>query len=694
MSAINLKSITGITSITTPAGVDNQLTLHTNDTTQRVKVTQSGIEVVGIATFQDIDVDGHTNLDNVNIAGVTSVASLTSGRVVTVGTGGKLQDSNNLRFISGTGQLIATSFLGNGASLTYLNASTLASGTVPIARLGSSGTKNGSTFLAGDNTFKTISGVTINNNADNRLITGSGTANTLNGESGLTYDGSSLKVGTAVTITSAGAGFHAGIVTASAFKLLDGSAVGGVTSDAQYNTIGGTNAGDSFSGTSAVQNTLFGYNAGTAITSGDYHTLVGYEAGKSVTTSEQITAIGWKAATNVTTGEMNAAIGSQCLFNVTTGSKNTAVGLSGRGITTADSNTFVGHLTGDDTTTGGSNTALGASARCGTTCTYNLSLGAYSGSATCTGSHNIAAGYASGNVMTSAQGNVFLGYEAGKANTSADHNIGIGYRAMIAATTGGSNQCIGEMSLYSLTTGNSNIAMGIYAGGAITSGTQNVSLGRNAGDIITTGSNNICLGYQADASANNVSNEVTIGNSSITRFRIPGLGLDFNGANFDLGDNKKIRLGTGNDLKLYHNGTDSYIDNGTGNFYIRGVDEKWLYIQAKSGEESIICKDDGAVELYYDNTKKFETTSGGSKVSGDLDVVGHAFPNANNTYDLGTSGNRWRNLYINDLQLSNEGSTNDVDGTWGDWTLQEGEDKIFMINNRTGKKYSLKMEEQ
>ena len=694
MSAISLKSITGITSITTPAGVDNQLTLHTNDTTQRVKVTQSGIEVVGIATFQDIDVDGHTNLDNVNIAGVTSVASLTSGRVVTVGTGGKLQDSNNLRFISGTGQLIATSFLGNGASLTYLNASTLASGTVPIARLGSSGTKNGSTFLAGDNTFKTISGVTINNNADNRLITGSGTANTLNGESGLTYDGSSLKVGTAVTITSAGAGFHAGIVTASAFKLLDGSAVGGVTSDAQYNTIGGTNAGDSFSGTSAVQNTLFGYNAGTAITSGDYHTLVGYEAGKSVTTSEQITAIGWKAATNVTTGEMNAAIGSQCLFNVTTGSKNTAVGLSGRGITTADSNTFVGHLTGDDTTTGGSNTALGASARCGTTCTYNLSLGAYSGSATCTGSHNIAAGYASGNVMTSAQGNVFLGYEAGKANTSADHNIGIGYRAMISATTGGSNQCIGEMSLYSLTTGNSNIAMGIYAGGAITSGTQNVSLGRNAGDIITTGSNNICLGYQADASANNVSNEVTIGNSSITRFRIPGLGLDFNGANFDLGDNKKIRLGTGNDLKLYHNGTDSYIDNGTGNFYIRGVDEKWLYIQAKSGEESIICKDDGAVELYYDNTKKFETTSGGSKVSGDLDVVGHAFPNANNTYDLGTSGNRWRNLYINDLQLSNEGSTNDVDGTWGDWTLQEGEDKIFMINNRTGKKYSLKMEEQ
>ena len=72
MSQISLKSISGITSITTPTGVDNQLTLHTNDTTQRVKVTQSGIEVVGVATFQDIDVDGHTNLDNISVAGVST----------------------------------------------------------------------------------------------------------------------------------------------------------------------------------------------------------------------------------------------------------------------------------------------------------------------------------------------------------------------------------------------------------------------------------------------------------------------------------------------------------------------------------------------------------------------------------------------------------------------------------------------
>ena len=72
----------------------------------------------------------------------------------------------------------------------------------------------------------------------------------------------------------------------------------------------------------------------------------------------------------------------------------------------------------------------------------------------------------------------------------------------------------------------------------------------------------------------------------------------------------------------------------------------------------------------------------------------HIQPASDNNYDLGSSSKRWRNLYTTDLHLSNKGKTNDVDGTWGDWTLQEGENKIFMINNRTGKKYSLKLEEE
>ena len=76
-----------------------------------------------------------------------------------------------------------------------------------------------------------------------------------------------------------------------------------------------------------------------------------------------------------------------------------------------------------------------------------------------------------------------------------------------------------------------------------------------------------------------------------------------------------------------------------------------------------------------------------------LSGAGHFFPYTNNASDLGTSSKRWRNLYINDLQLSNEGNSNSVDGTWGDWTLQEGEEDIFMINNRSGKKYRMALQE-
>ena len=102
--------------------------------------------------------------------------------------------------INASGIVTASHFYGNGANLTALNASNISSGTVPSARLGS-GTASSSTFLAGDSTFKTITGTTINNNANNRVITGSGTANTLEGEANLTWDGNDLSLtGTAPAI--------------------------------------------------------------------------------------------------------------------------------------------------------------------------------------------------------------------------------------------------------------------------------------------------------------------------------------------------------------------------------------------------------------------------------------------------------------------------------------------------------------
>ena len=66
---------------------------------------------------------------------------------------------------------------------------------------------------------------------------------------------------------------------------------------------------------------------------------------------------------------------------------------------------------------------------------------------------------------------------------------------------------------------------------------------------------------------------------------------------------------------------------------------------------------------------------------------------ASNTYDLGSSSLRWANLFTNDLNLSNEGSSNDVDGTWGNYTIQEGAEDLFLINKRNGKKYKFNLTE-
>ena len=73
----------------------------------------------------------------------------------------------------------------------------------------------------------------------------------------------------------------------------------------------------------------------------------------------------------------------------------------------------------------------------------------------------------------------------------------------------------------------------------------------------------------------------------------------------------------------------------------------------------------------------------GSTFSFDLNVI------PSGARDLGSSSARWQNLYVNDLKLSNKGGANDVDGTWGDYTIQEGENDLFIKNERNGKVYKI-----
>ena len=99
--------------------------------------------------------------------------------------------------------------------------------------------------------------------------------------------------------------------------------------------------------------------------------------------------------------------------------------------------------------------------------------------------------------------------------------------------------------------------------------------------------------------------------------------------------------------------------------------------------------DKGTKILYSDGTNVEE---GLSSVGG-VTATGHLVPGANDTYDLGASGNVWRNIYTGDLHLSNKFKEkgNIVDGTKGNWTLQEGESDIFMINNISGEKFKINL---
>ena len=125
---------------------------------------------------------------------------------------------------------------------------------------------------------------------------------------------------------------------------------------------------------------------------------------------------------------------------------------------------------------------------------------------------------------------------------------------------------------------------------------------------------------------------LTTGNTSTTgAFVSTQTGGGVLSDNLSLVDNKKVKLGDGDDIEIYHNGTHSYLENNTGTFYIR----------AKAGENSVTAYPDGGVKLAYDDNTKFETTSAGVLVSGNV------YANDNNKFIAGTS---------NDLQIYHDGS--------------------------------------
>jgi len=105
-----------------------------------------------------------------------------------------------------------------------------------------------------------------------------------------------------------------------------------------------------------------------------------------------------------------------------------------------------------------------------------------------------------------------------------------------------------------------------------------------------------------------------------------------------------------------------------------------------TGIDATSLKDSGG-------STKIQAQASGLMITGITTVSGNIMPGADNTLNLGSLTQRWANIYVGDMNLSNKGASNMVDGTWGNFTLQEGENDLFIINNRSGKRYKFNLTE-
>ena len=198
-------------------------------------------------------------------------------------------------------------------------------------------------------------------------------------------------------------------------------------------------------------------------------------------------------------------------------------------------------------------------------------------------------------------------------------------------------------------------------------------------------------GFQNNAYVNSSGNWVRVNNDYAS-----SIGMDDGNIYF-----RNVGAGTGNiswsmPLQIYANGTSTFGSTVTVNGYVLSQGSSGrggIFGQIQVGLENLYNTIQNAqantpIHLQYNNTGDVKCNEGG----GDLRTA-DIIPHTNNSSNLGSSTRRWANIHTNDLNLSNEGNSNEVDGTWGQYTIQEGQDDLFLINRRSGKRYKFLLQE-
>ena len=180
-----------------------------------------------------------------------------------------------------------------------------------------------------------------------------------------------------------------------------------------------------------------------------------------------------------------------------------------------------------------------------------------------------------------------------------------------------------------------------------------------AGDGLTGGgsSGDVTLNVGAGTGVTVNANDIAIGQSVATSASPTFAGLTTT-ADINFGDDDKAIFGAGSDLQIYHEGTHSFIDDaGTGRIYVRGNDG--VYIQRYTGEDMIKAIADGAVNLYYNNSLKLATASGGVDVTGAITATG----------DVTAFSTSDKNLKQNIVNIDSAlDKVSKINGVYYDWT--------------------------
>ena len=416
----------------------NAVTL--GDSKKIVLGTGSDLEIYHASNQNYVTVVGDGNL---NLTSATSVVikTATSKDAVVCNNGGStdLYHNNSKKFettSSGatvTGTLTATAFSGDGSNLTG------------------------------------ITGTTINNNASDRIITGSGTANTLEAQANVTFNSPQLRVNAGNTSSIQVDGLYA-YMQAAGVRMWRGAGNRSHNMGCGANTLANASGGQDC--------TALGHNALTNSTSGSANT-----------------ALGSHSMVGTVTGSNNVAVGHGALNKLTSGYNNTAVGrLAGLELLGGHNNTFLGLEAGTNNTSGSNNIYGGSGAgKFESTSTDNVAIG-----------YNCFGGERSGGNSNQFNKNVCLGHQAlaqQRISNGDGENVCIGYRAMYNVTTGGWRNCIvGYQAGYTQNGASYNTFLGTFAGYNYTSGGNTMCLGYNAGTAsspsgaLTTNQDTICLG--------------------------------------------------------------------------------------------------------------------------------------------------------------------------------------------------------